>query len=61
MSRSLTATLIALPLLMLFTIHSVVARLNQDTRRMCATQDWPVERHATNAAFCRQFLATAQF
>lgn len=61
MTRRLTATLIALPVLALFGIHSVVAHLDQETRRMCANQDWPIERHATNAAFCRQFLASAHF
>ena len=58
LTRLFTATLIALPILGFYGIHSAVAKLDQATRAQCAAQDWPVHQHAAHLAFCRTYLAS---
>lgn len=55
--RLFTATLIAVPIVIMAAVHTTAAHLDQATRRQCATHDWPVERHAAHMEFCRAYLA----
>lgn len=53
--RITAAALLAFPVIVMATLHSVVAHLDQATRHQCATHDWPVERHALHMEFCRTY------
>ncbi len=40
-------------------MHATAARIDRVTRDQCATQDWPVHRHAAHSEFCRTYMLKA--
>lgn len=40
-------------------MHATAARIDRATREQCATQDWPVHRHAAHSEFCRTYMLKA--
>ena len=60
LARLTIATLIALPVVITYGMHSITHSLDQQVRAQCAANDWPISQDAAHRNFCRTYLISAQ-